>query len=130
MPIAIGVWMALAGGLTALAGVTGLRRIRRLRAAGLKAWAAVTPRRSPDEHPRSMSLEYELTDGRVIERVSSLPVRKAAALHQGQKVLIWYDPADPEDILVYGRKEGLLESAFVVTGLLFVLVGAGLAAFA
>jgi hypothetical protein len=128
MPIAIGVWISLAGGFAALVGATGLRRIRRLRAHGHKVWAAVTPRHFPDGSSRSMLFRYELTDGRVVERVSSMPSQKAAALHPGQKVLVWYDPADPEDILVYGRKEWPVEAAFIVVGSLFILAGAGLAA--
>jgi hypothetical protein len=75
-----------------------------------------------------MAFRYELTDGQIMERIKSMPRRKAAALRPGQKVLIWYDPADPEEILIYGRREGLSDAAFLVAGCLFILAGAGLAA--
>jgi hypothetical protein len=128
VPIVIGVWIGLAGALAALVGVTGFRRIRRLRARGVKAWAAVTPHEAEGGQSPYMSFRYELSDGRVVERISSMPARKAAALRPGQKVLIWYDQEEPDDILVYGRREGFLDVAFVVTGTVLVLAGAGLAA--
>jgi hypothetical protein len=129
MSIVIGVWFGLAGGLAALVGVIGLCRIRRLRARGVKAWAAATPYDAEGGRSRLVSLRYELADGRVLERIRSLPARKAVALRPGQKVLIWYDPAEPEDILVYGRREGLADATFIVVGALLVLAATGLGAF-
>ena len=40
MSILIGVWFAVAGGLAVLAGLTGMRRVRRLRRNGVATWAA------------------------------------------------------------------------------------------
>lgn len=129
MSIAVAVWIGLAGALAALVGATGLRRNRRLRARGVKAWAAATPCGAEDGGSRFMSFRYELADGSVMERIRSLPAGKIAALRPGQKVLIWYDPADPEEILVFGRREGVLDAAFLVTGVLVILAAASIAAF-
>jgi len=56
------------------------------------------------------------------------PVRKSAALAPGQKVLLWYDPADRQDVLVYGREGRLADWAFLAAGILFILAGAAIAA--
>jgi hypothetical protein len=51
MPILIGIWLAAGGGVAALAGLTGIRRTRRLRRYGVPAWAVVVPRaRSEEDH--------------------------------------------------------------------------------
>jgi len=55
-------------------------------------------------------IQYTLTDGRVVERIFPEPARKASSLHPGQKVLVWHNPEDPQEILVCGR-EGRLISA-------------------
>jgi len=44
MLVVIGVWFALAGGLAALAGLTAMRRARRLRRGGCPVWAVALPR--------------------------------------------------------------------------------------
>lgn len=46
------------------------------------------------------------------------------ALLPGKRVLIWYDPADPEDVLVYGRQRRLPGVALLLTGAVFVTIGA------
>ena len=46
----------------------------------------------------------------------------------GQKVLVWYDPADPQDVLVYGRDGRIADLGFVLAGTVFVLAGAAIAA--
>jgi len=44
MSILVGIWFALAGGLAVLAGLSGMRCVRRLRGDGVAAWAmAVAP---------------------------------------------------------------------------------------
>jgi len=53
---------------------------------------------------------------------------KAARLQAGQKVLVWYDPEDPGDILVYGRWGRAGDWIFIATGALLVLTGLILAA--
>jgi hypothetical protein len=134
MLIIFGVWFAVAGGVAMLAGLAGMRRVRRLRRNGLTTWGL--PMRAPaPADPESaealdrMLLQYTLADGRVIERIAPAPTRKSASLQPGEKVLIWYDPEDPDDVLVYGRWGRASDRAFVIAGALFVLVGAGIAAF-
>jgi hypothetical protein len=134
MPTFTGIWIALAGGLAALAGLSGRRRIRRLRSGGIAAWAvAVSPLASARQQRRlshRVLLQYTLADGRVLERPAPATAKRAAPLRPGQKVLIWYDPADPTDILVYGREGRISDTAFLTAGALFILAGAGIAAFA
>ncbi len=134
MTILVGILLALPGGLAALAGLSGMRRTHRLRREGVSAWAmAITPPASaggqPGESPHRTLIQYQLADGQVIERISPQPVRKAASLRPGQKVLIWYDPEDPQEVLVYGREWRLGDRAFVVVGVLFMLIGSWIAAF-
>ncbi len=38
-------------------------------------------------------------------------------------MLIWYDPADPDDVLVYGRWGRAVDRAFLIVGLLLILIG-------
>ena len=54
---------------------------------------------------------------------------RKAALEPGQRVLVWYDPEDPGDVLVYGRWGRGIDRAFVAAGTLFVLIGAWIALF-
>lgn len=51
------------------------------------------------------------------------------SLQPGQKVLVWYDPNDPDDVLVYGRWGRAADRAFVTAGALFVLIGVAVATF-
>jgi hypothetical protein len=73
-------------------------------------------------------IQYTLADGRVVERLSPGSARKAAMLRPGQKVLVWYDPEDPQDVLVYGREGRAADLAFVVAGALFIMIGVGIVA--
>ena len=133
MLIVIGVWFALAGGLAALTGLTAMRRVRRLRRVGSPVWAVALPRPTSTAEKASGStgrtvIQYTLADGRVVERVSPGSARKAAMLRPGQKVLVWYDPDDPRDVLVYGREGRAADLAFVVAGALFIVLGVGIVA--
>jgi len=133
MLIVIGVWFALAGGVAALAGLTGMRRAQRLRRGGSPVWAVALPWPvSMDEGaggpPGRTVIQYTLADGRVVERVSPGPARKAAKLRPGQKVLVWYDPDDPQEVLVYGREGRAGDLTFVIAGALFIALGAVIAA--
>lgn len=112
MSIVIGVWFALAAGL---AGLSGMRRSRRLRSSGQPAWA-VAAVESPGGPARRILLQFALADGRVIERSCPQPARKATSPTPGQKVLIWYDPVDPLDVLVFGRDGRHADRAFVAAG--------------
>jgi Protein of unknown function (DUF3592) len=133
MVIVIGVWFALAGGVAVLAGLTGMRRARRLRRGAAPVWAVALPGpvsmdEEPGESPRRTMIQYMLADGRVVERVPPGPARKAAMLRPGQRVLVWYDPDDPYEVLVYGREGRVVDLAFVIAGALFIALGAGIAA--
>jgi len=126
-----GVWFALAGGLAALAGLTAMRRARRLRHGGSPVWAVALPppvsaAGKAGDSPGRTVLRYTLADGRVVERLSPGSARKAAMLRPGQKVLVWYDPDDPQDVLVYGREGRAADLAFVIAGALFIMLGVGI----
>jgi hypothetical protein len=133
MLIVMGVWFALAGGLAALAGLTAMRRARRLRRGGSPVWAVALPQpvsaaEGAGWSPGRTMIQYKLADGRVVERVSPGSTRKAAMLRPGQKVLVWYDPDDPQDVLVYGREGRIADLAFVIGGALFIMLGVGIVA--
>ncbi len=133
MAIVLALVFAFAGAVAMLAGYSNMRRARRLRSVGQSVWAmAISPSGSAAdraEGPQRPYLQYTLGDGRVLEQVCPGPLRKAAGLMPGQRVLIWYDPADPADILVHGRDSGPVDRAFVLTGLVFVLIGAVIGSF-
>jgi hypothetical protein len=40
-------------------------------------------------------------------------------------MLVWYDPEDPHDVQVCGRKGRSADQAFVAAGVAFMLAGAG-----
>jgi hypothetical protein len=73
-----------------------------------------------------MLIRYALPDGQVYERIT-LAEAGRASLEPGQKVLVWYDPEDPADVLVYGRWGRSIDRAFVAGGTLFVLIGGWIA---
>jgi hypothetical protein len=125
MSIAIGIWIALAGFVSVVVGLSGLRRVRRLRRDGVKAWAVGVPMPLADEEGR-VALQYTLADGRVIEKLTPAATGKAA-LRPGQSVLVWYDPADPLDVLVHGRDRRVQDLVFAVTGAVFLLGGLAMA---
>jgi hypothetical protein len=124
MAAVLGVWIGLAGAVSALVGLAGRRRIRRLRQHGVETWAVAVPRprgegaRGDSEAP-AVVLEYTLPNGQVLENFAA---RHTDALEPGQQVLIWYDPADPLDVLVYRRRAELLDAVFVGAGILLIAV--------
>jgi hypothetical protein len=131
MAIGLGILLMAVGGLAALAGLTAARRAERLRSYGQTAWAMVVSAPADEagdsgdfgETPgRRVLLQYRLPDGAVMER-------PASRLAPGASVLVWYDPADPGDILVLGR-DGRLNAAFLAVGILFILLGAAIGGFA
>ena len=132
MLILFGIWVAVAGGVAALAGLSGLHRVRRLRRDGLTAWALAVPEPVPagqpaDDPARRVMLQYRLADGRVVERPGPVPNSRSGP-HPGDKVLIWYDPDDPDEVLVYGRWGRVSNWVFLTVGLLLILFGTVLAA--
>jgi hypothetical protein len=129
--VLFGAWLALAGAIALLAGVAGARRRRRLRSGGRTAWAMVLPTPSAPEDDQhgapGLSVQFALDDGRVIERAHGRPARTSPAPHPGERVLVWYDPADPGDVLVYGSDGRWSDRAFLAVGLVLVIVGVVLA---
>lgn len=122
MAVAVGVWMALTGVPALLVGVFARRRSRQLRRHGLRAWA-IAMHRPQDEGGKLVTLQYRLANGRVVEESAPPRARRAAPLLPGNKVLIWYNPADPAEILVYGREGRAADLAFVVVGAILALGG-------
>ena len=125
--IVFGAWLALAGALALLAGLSGRARVRRLRRHGLTTWGVTASppdaaERQPDG-PRRMLVQYRLADGQVLERIVPAAGLRRAPLQPGQKVLIWYDAEDPGDILVYGRWGRAADWAFVAAGAVLVVIG-------
>ena len=127
MPVVVGLCFAFPGFVAALAGLTARGRVRRLRRSGRSAWAMIVPAPWDAESPRRNLVQYPLEDGRVIERLCPRPVRKAAGPAAGQKVLVWYDPADPGDVLVYGSDSRWSDWVFLALGVVLVAVGVVLA---
>jgi len=130
MTVVIGLCLALPGGVAALAGFTARRRVLRLRRSGEPAWAMIVPLpTAPDEQrsPRRNLIQYPLADGRVIEQLCPRPIRKAAWPAVGQKVPVWYDRADPTDVLINGWDGRYADRAFLAVGVFFVVVGLGIA---
>ena len=129
MNVVIGIWFAVAGGVAVLTGLTARDRVRRLRRAGERTWAMVVlaPAGDPDEpasgSSRRILIQYPLADGRVIERLCPRPLRRSAAPAAGQKVPIWYDPADPTDVLVNGWDGRYSDRMLLGAGLFFLLLG-------
>jgi hypothetical protein len=120
--------MAISGVPAVLTGLFARRRTRQLQRDGVRAWA-IAMHRSRDEGGRLVTLQYRLPDGRVVEESAPPRARRAAPLLPGGKVLIWYNPADPADILVYGREGRAADLAFVIVGAILTLGGAALAIF-
>jgi hypothetical protein len=118
MATVLGIWIALAGVPSALAGLTGMRRVRRLRQDGVRAWATVVLHSADGE--RQVALRYTLPDGEVLEKPAT---GKAKALLPGERVLIWYDQADPLDVLVHGREKKAADLVFVIAGVALVAAG-------
>jgi hypothetical protein len=127
----IGFWFAVVGGIAALAGLTARRRVVRLRRTGQSAWGLIVPSPVPlgeaDGWPRHNLIQYSLTDGRVIERICPRPVRKTASPAVGERVHVWYDPADPTDVLVNGWDGRFSDLAFLAVGVFFIVFGLGIA---
>jgi hypothetical protein len=119
--IVIGVWLCLVGGITALVGLSARQRARTLRRDGVEVWATAVA--GPD---RTVRLRYDLGDGRVLDGLCPAGFRKPPPL-PGEKVLAWYQPADPRELLVHGREGKLSDRLFMLTGALFILIGVGFA---
>jgi hypothetical protein len=132
--IEIGIILAIGGCIAGLAGLTSMRRARELRRTGMRAWGMVVPAPADSEDPGRSSrlalIQYALPDGRVLERACTRWVSPADRLIPGQRVLIFYDPADPGEVLVNGRDGARMDLAFVWVGLAFITLGSALATLA
>ena len=122
MAVAIGAWIAFAGALALIVGLSARRRARRLIRDGIKVWAEAVGPPLPDGWVR---LQYTLPDGRVLER--SARARRAAPLAPGQKVLLWYDPDDPAEVLIFGRDGRAADLTIAAIGVVFLVAGVAIA---
>ncbi|MFH8385662.1 DUF3592 domain-containing protein [Kitasatospora sp. NPDC018058] len=128
---AVVVFGALGGVVAYLAGVVGLRELRRLRRVGVPVRALVRARvPAPEDRalpPRPL-LQFETEDGRVVEVFSPVPSTARHPLPDGGYVPVRYDPADPRQVLVDGRERVRVEYGFVTLGLLMLLASITLGA--
>jgi Protein of unknown function (DUF3592) len=126
MSVVFGVWLIVAGAVALLAGGSGARHTQRLRRFGQTAWATVVPMPAADRDegwPPRRLIQYPLADGRVLERLA--PPRRRT--QPGTKVLVWYDPAAPDDVLVFGRSPFNSDVIFIGIGIALLLIGAAIA---
>jgi hypothetical protein len=133
MLVITGVRLSVLGVLAAIAGLADSRRVQRLRGTDVMDWATVVrsasgPGDRPDQ-PSPATIQFALADGRVVEQILPRSGR-AAAPKSGQKILVWYDPADPADVLVYGRFGTHIDRIFIVGGCILLVAGAAIAALA
>ncbi|MER6197677.1 DUF3592 domain-containing protein [Streptomyces sp. NPDC001586] len=115
--------IAVFGGLlAALAGVYGLREARRVSGTGVRVEALVKrhPGQPGDEPPTL--LQFVTEDDRVMEVTSPVRSNRRRPLHDGDNILVTYDPADPRHVVVQGRERFGLERAFAVGGVMVVVV--------
>lgn len=156
MAVVLGSWVAVAGLVGVLAGLTGSRRVRRLRRDGVRSMAVAVPERVSGGGNRGggnrgsgnggggngggVSGDSDGVGGYDAERRVSLQYALAdgrvleklvpgptSALSPGRSVLVWYDPGDPADVLVHGREGRTVNMGFVAVGILFVAIGVVLA---
>jgi hypothetical protein len=133
MLILMGIWLAAGGAVACLAGYAGIRSARRLRRWGVSTWALVVPRpRSSEGDAGGRSggtlIQYSLAGGQVLERYAPRRIGRSSWLSPGERVLVWYDPGDPQNVLLSGRASGVADIAFVLAGMAFVLIGVVIAA--
>jgi hypothetical protein len=121
--IEIGILLVAVGLLAAVVGLTSQRNAERLRGFGRSAWGLVIAPPPDNEPPEIAMIQYSLPDGRVLERSCRQPARKSLALRTGEQVLIWYDIANPAEILIKRRDGHLSDRAFVAAGLAVMLLG-------
>ncbi|MEU2433406.1 DUF3592 domain-containing protein [Streptomyces sp. NPDC007861] len=118
----------LLGGVVALlAGAYGLHRTRRITARGGTAVALVKPAAPGADRPL---LQYETGDGRVVEVPAPAPPGRGRPLTPGSTVRISYDTDDPRDVVLLGHERGRVDRAFVLVGVVAVLIGLTLAVLA
>jgi len=72
-------------------------------------------------------VQFSLPSGQIVERVC--PGSWRPAPRPGQKVLLWYDPTDPNDVLIYGRDGRRTDVILIAAGCALVAAGTAIAAF-
>jgi hypothetical protein len=128
MLIIMGIWLAAGGAVACLAGYAGIRSARRLRRWGVSTWAMVVPRPRSSEgdvgrQSSGTLIQYSLAGGQVLERYAPRRMGKSGWLSPGERVLVWYDPDDPQNVLLSGRANGVADVAFLLAGMAFILLG-------
>ncbi|MBO1335400.1 DUF3592 domain-containing protein [Streptomyces sp. VRA16 Mangrove soil] len=122
--IVLAAFTALGGLVALLAGAYGLRRTRRIRAAGNVVEALVKPPQPGSDRPL---LQFATADGQVIEVVSPVPAGRHRPLPAGGVVSVAYDTEDPRETVVLGGERPGVDRGFMIAGAVLVLVGMGLA---
>ncbi|MFI6086532.1 DUF3592 domain-containing protein [Streptomyces sp. NPDC051218] len=118
--VVLAVFTALGGLVALLAGAYGLRRTRRITAAGEVAQALVKAVPPGAERP---VLQFETGDGRVVEVVSPVPPSRRHPLAAGDRVRIAYDSDDPRETVVIGHERRGIDRGFVVAGAAVLALG-------
>jgi hypothetical protein len=121
--IEIGILLVAVGALAAIVGLTSRRNAQHLRDFGRQAWGLVIAPPADHEPPALAVIRYALPSGKLVERTCRQPARRSAVLQTGEQVRIWYDIADPGEILIDRRDGHQSDTAFIVVGLLFMLIG-------
>lgn len=118
-PPVVSAVAAIAGVVALLAGATSLRQTRRIEHHGVRTEALVkrNPAAGDDEPwPPHPLLQFGTEDGRIWEIVSPSPSTRRRPLHEGEQVLIAYDPADPRSVVIHERQRRFLDYAFIAAG--------------
>lgn len=117
----IGVWFGLAGGLAVLVALAARHRAWRLRRHGVMVWGTAVP--GPDR----TVIRYAMPDGACLEHATRQPLRRSRAFLPGQEVLVWYDPSDPRESLVFGGDGRTSDRVLLTVGLVVLAAGVVLA---
>lgn len=119
----LGAVILLGGALSLIAGVLDRRRIRRIRADGETAWATIVGApRHPEYEPSAYRplLRFDTADGRPVEVFSPLPPSRRRPLTEGRKILVYFDPADPTQVVLHGSRDRA-DLAFIGLGAVAIL---------
>lgn len=114
----LGAVIVLGGALSLIAGVTDRRRVRRIRAGGETAWATIVPApKHPEYEPSAYRplLRFRTADGRPVEVFSPRPPSRRRPLTEGRKILVYFDPADPAQVVMHGGRDRA-DLAFIALG--------------
>lgn len=94
--------------MSLIAGIADWRRVRHIRAAGETAWAMIVAApRHPEYEPSAYRplLRFETSEGRPVEVFSPLPPTRRRPLTEGRRILVYFDPADPTQVLIHGGRQ-------------------------